>query len=51
MVRAPGAEELTLSEHQAIVEAIAKRDPDGAAQAMERHLNRANDLYRRLEIS
>lgn len=51
MVRAPGAEELTLSEHQAIVDAIAKRDPDGAAQAMERHLNRANDLYRRLEIS
>lgn len=51
MVRAPGAEELTLSEHQAIVDAVARRDSEGAANAMERHLNRANDLYRRLEIS
>jgi DNA-binding FadR family transcriptional regulator len=46
LVRAPGAEELTLSEHQRIVDAIAKHDGDGAAEAMRAHLNRANDLYR-----
>ena len=48
MVRAPGVEELTLSEHQAIVDAIARRDGDAAADAMARHLNRANDLYRQI---
>lgn len=48
MVRAPGVEELTLSEHQAIVDAIARRNGDAAADAMVRHLNRANDLYRQL---
>lgn len=48
MVRAPGAEELTLSEHQRIFDAIAKHDGDAAAEAMRSHLNRANDLYRRL---
>jgi DNA-binding FadR family transcriptional regulator len=45
MVRAPGMEELTLSEHQAIVDAIARRDGDAAAEAMARHLSRANELY------
>ncbi|MFM0280771.1 transcriptional regulator NanR [Paraburkholderia sediminicola] len=48
LVRAPGAEELTLSEHQKIVDAIAKHDGDGAAEAMRVHLNRANELYRTL---
>ena len=48
LVRAPGAEELTLSEHQRIVDAIAKHDGDGAAEAMRAHLNRANELYRTL---
>jgi DNA-binding FadR family transcriptional regulator len=48
MVRAPGAEELTLSEHQRIVDAIAKNDGDAAADAMSAHLTRANDLYRTL---
>lgn len=48
MVRAPGAEELTLSEHQRIIDAIAKHDGDAAAEAMRSHLNRANELYRRL---
>jgi DNA-binding FadR family transcriptional regulator len=46
-VRAPGAESLTLQEHQRIYEAIATGDADGAAQAMADHLNRANALYRR----
>jgi DNA-binding FadR family transcriptional regulator len=48
LVRAPGAEELTLSEHQRIVDAIAARDGDAAEQAMRAHLSRANDLYRTL---
>jgi len=47
LVRAPGVEELTLSEHQRIVDAIAKRDGDAAADAMHQHLSRANELYRR----
>ena len=48
LVRAPGAEELTLAEHERIVDAIAARDPAGAAAAMHAHLTRANTLYRQL---
>ncbi|PMS34967.1 GntR family transcriptional regulator [Trinickia symbiotica] len=48
MVRAPGAEALTLAEHERITEAIASGDGDAAAQAMHAHLSRANDLYRTL---
>jgi DNA-binding FadR family transcriptional regulator len=48
LVRAPGAEELTLSEHQRIVDAIAAHDGDAAEQAMRAHLSRANELYRTL---
>jgi DNA-binding FadR family transcriptional regulator len=48
MVRAPGAEELTLAEHATIVEAISKRSPDAAAEAMRAHLTRANTLYQQL---
>ncbi|MEX3955794.1 GntR family transcriptional regulator [Trinickia symbiotica] len=48
MVRAPGAEALTLAEHERITEAIAAGDGDAAAQAMHAHLSRANDLYRTL---
>jgi len=46
IVRAPGAEALTLAEHQRIVDAIASNDPQRAVQAMEEHLTRANALYR-----
>jgi DNA-binding FadR family transcriptional regulator len=46
IVRAPGAEALTLAEHQRIVDAIAANDPQRAVQAMEEHLTRANALYR-----
>ncbi|QYY33852.1 transcriptional regulator NanR (plasmid) [Cupriavidus pinatubonensis] len=46
IVRAPGAEELTLEEHQKVVEAVARRDADAAAKAMEDHLTRANALYK-----
>lgn len=48
LVRAPGAEELTLSEHERIVDAIAARDAGGAADAMHAHLSRADALYQRL---
>lgn len=49
LVRAPGAEMLTIAEHERILEAIAAHQPDEAAAAMRDHLNRANALYRRLE--
>ena len=49
LVRLPGAEKITLEEHGAIFEAVAARDPERAAAAMERHLTRANDLYRQYE--
>ena len=45
IVRAPGVESLTLAEHGRILDAIAARDPEGAAQAMHDHLTRANALY------
>lgn len=48
LVRAPGAEQLTLQEHQRIYDAIAAGQADEAARAMSDHLNRANALYRRL---
>jgi DNA-binding FadR family transcriptional regulator len=45
IVRAPGAEQITLDEHLRIFEAIAANDPDAATQAMHDHLTRANVLY------
>jgi GntR family transcriptional regulator, sialic acid-inducible nan operon repressor len=48
LVRAPGAEELTLTEHERIVDAIAAHDPDAASEAMHAHLTRANRLYQQL---
>jgi GntR family transcriptional regulator, sialic acid-inducible nan operon repressor len=45
IVRAPGAEKITLSEHEAIVEAIAKHDPNKAERAMRDHLTRASSGY------
>ena len=48
LVRAPGAEELTLAEHERIVDAIAAHDPNGAASAMQAHLTRANTMYQQL---
>lgn len=47
LVRVPGAEQITLSEHRAIFEAIEARDPDRAAEAMDAHLSQANTRYRR----
>jgi DNA-binding FadR family transcriptional regulator len=48
LVRVPGLEELTIAEHQAILDAISARDPQLAARAMNQHLMRANTLYRRI---
>ncbi|MDP1699379.1 MAG: transcriptional regulator NanR [Aestuariivirga sp.] len=48
LVRIIGAEELTLTEHAAILEGIKRRDADMAEQALRAHLTRANSLYRRL---
>jgi DNA-binding FadR family transcriptional regulator len=45
LVRAPGAESLTLREHDDIRDAIARGDPQAAEAAMRRHLARANALY------
>jgi GntR family transcriptional regulator, sialic acid-inducible nan operon repressor len=49
IVRAPGAEQLTLAEHRKIIDAIAANDAEAAAQAMQEHLLRANELYRSVE--
>ncbi|CAG2154743.1 transcriptional regulator NanR [Cupriavidus numazuensis] len=46
IVRAPGVENLTLEEHQRVVDAIAKHDGEAAAKAMQDHLTRANALYK-----
>ena len=46
-VHQPGAEDLTASEHAAILDRIAAHDQAGAAEAMTRHLTRANELYRK----
>jgi DNA-binding FadR family transcriptional regulator len=50
IVRAPGAEELTLAEHQKIIDAIAAHDVPGAVKAMTDHLTRASDLYRQANL-
>lgn len=48
LVHAPGAETLTLAEHERIFDAIARKDGAAAEAAMREHLMRANELYRRL---
>jgi DNA-binding FadR family transcriptional regulator len=47
IVRAPGVEQLTLAEHQKIIDAITSRNIDHAEKAMGDHLNRANELYKK----
>ncbi len=42
----PGRPDHSCSEHAAIVEAIAARDPDAAEEAMQRHLLRVADTLR-----
>jgi GntR family transcriptional regulator, sialic acid-inducible nan operon repressor len=45
LVRKPGLEQLTLTEHRQILEAIERGEPDEAARLTADHLNRANELY------
>ena len=45
IVRAPGVEDVTLAEHERLLQAIAARDPLAAEQAMREHLTRASALY------
>jgi GntR family transcriptional regulator, sialic acid-inducible nan operon repressor len=46
MVAAPGAEELTVAEHQALFESIAAGDEEGAVRTITDHLTRANPRYK-----
>ncbi len=46
-----GVEDLTLAEHERIVDAIAGHDGQAAEQAMRDHLLRANALYRQLDAA
>ncbi|MCF3936516.1 transcriptional regulator NanR [Acuticoccus sp. M5D2P5] len=50
LVAVPGLEQLTIAEHRQIADAIERRDPEAAGQAMADHLNRANELYRRAHL-
>ncbi len=45
LVRAPGAEAVTVDEHGRMVDCIARGDPDGAERAVREHLTRANQRY------
>jgi GntR family transcriptional regulator, sialic acid-inducible nan operon repressor len=51
LVSVRGADRITISEHEAILEAIASRKPVKAKKAMTAHLSRANDLYRTIGAS
>ncbi len=45
LVQSPGNENVTLLEHQAILDAIRSGDEDQAVRQMRDHLNRASKLY------
>lgn len=45
LLRAPGVEDLTLQEHEAVLDAISSKNEDGAARALAAHLLRSNLLY------
>lgn len=49
LLRAPNTEELTLEEHQKLLDAIAVHDPARAERAMMDHLMRADERYRAAE--
>jgi DNA-binding FadR family transcriptional regulator len=48
LVRAPGAEQLTLQEHTRLVDAIEAHDPQAAVAAVRAHVTRSNELYGKL---
>lgn len=45
LVRAPGAEAITLEEHGRLIDCIARHDADGAERAIREHLLRSNERY------
>lgn len=45
LVRAPGMEEVTLAEHEEVLNAIRRRDSNAAADAILRHVARADERY------
>jgi GntR family transcriptional regulator, sialic acid-inducible nan operon repressor len=47
MVAAPGVEDVTIAEHQALFESIAARDEEGAVRTITDHLTRANPRYKK----
>ncbi|MFN7996358.1 MAG: transcriptional regulator NanR [Bryobacteraceae bacterium] len=47
LLRVPGVEDLTLQEHQAILDGIVAGDGDRAVKALRAHLLRSNPRYRR----
>lgn len=48
LVRAPGAEQVTLAEHQGIITALAANDADAAVRLMADHITRASALYQQV---
>ena len=48
MLRVPGAERITIREHNKILDCIERHDPQSAAKAMTHHLTRAAKFYARL---
>jgi DNA-binding FadR family transcriptional regulator len=46
-LRSPGAEDIALAAHTRIFEAVAARDPNAAASAMEEHLTQVAEQIRR----
>lgn len=51
LVQTPGLERVALSEHEAIFEALVRKDADIAAKAMRDHLERASVLYSQDNLS
>ncbi|MFN0106675.1 MAG: transcriptional regulator NanR [Bryobacteraceae bacterium] len=49
LLRMPGAELITVSEHERLLRAIAAHDPEEAERAMRDHLTRSSERYRILE--
>lgn len=46
LARQPGRPHVSLPQHLAIIDAVCRRDPDGAAEAMRLHLESVADAIR-----
>jgi GntR family transcriptional regulator, sialic acid-inducible nan operon repressor len=51
LVRVPGMEAITIAEHEAVYEAIKRRDSNAAASQVLRHIVRADDRWRNVDSS